>query len=141
LPSDGMLTYISPTKVMSRNPGYSFLRAGFKKLKHRSTKGLLTYHLTQERFQQALETDLLADEIDSYLNWIEEALQTEDPDWYDLMDDVADKIKSYLLKVNVLKRSKNFGYSDTLFRLQHFFQMFGELDEELENLYYSFKWE
>lgn len=63
LPADGMITYVYPKKVKSKHPGYSFQRAGFKRLKRRSKKGLFIYHITQERFEKAKETDLLVDEI------------------------------------------------------------------------------
>lgn len=141
LPSDGMITYVSPTKVLSENPGYSFLRAGFKRLKERSTKGLLIYHITQDWFEQAKETDLLADEITNYLDLLESAFQTEDSEWYSILDDISERIVFYLRKVKILKKKRNLGYQDILFRLESFFQMLGELDGELEELYWSFKWE
>lgn len=141
LPADGMITYVSPTKVESRNPGYSFLRAGFQRLKHRSTKGLLTYHLTNQRFQEAAVTDLMADEIERYLDLLEEAFQAEDPEWYSLIEDVSKLLVGYIRKIKALKKSKNLGFQDILFRLEHFFQMLGDLDSELEEYYWNFKWE
>lgn len=141
LPEDGMITYVSPTKVQSKNPGYSFLRAGFQRLKHRSTRGLLVYHLSLERFEQAKRTDLLADDIEHYLDWLEDAFQTDDPEWYGLIEDISERLTFYIREVKELKKSKNRGFSDICFRLEHFFQMLGELDSELEELYWSFNWE
>lgn len=141
LPVDGMVTYVSPTKVKSQNPGYAFLRSGFKRLKKRSKKGLLIYHLTQERFTEARDSDLVVDEIERYLDLLEVAFGTEDPDWYSIIDDIANQLTTYLRKIRELKKQKNFGFQDTSFRLEQFFRMLGELDSELDELYWTFKWE
>jgi hypothetical protein len=36
LPADGIITYVNEKKVQSENPGYCYIRAGFKKLKIKS---------------------------------------------------------------------------------------------------------
>jgi hypothetical protein len=141
LPSDGMITYVSPTKVKSQNPGYSFLRAGFQRLKHRSSRGLLTYRITQDRFEGALESDLAADEIVRYLDLLEDAFQSEDPEWYSLADEISNQLIHFIKRIKSLKKAKNCGYQDIVFRLNHFFQMLGELDSELEEYYWNFNWD
>ncbi|MFP7442507.1 hypothetical protein SFC50_02270 [Bacillus infantis] len=140
LPSDGMITYVSPTKVKSENPGYSFQRAGFKRLSRRSTKGLFVYRITQERFERAKSTDILVEEITYSLEILEEAFLTEDSEWYSILEDIAGRLKQLNREVLELRKLKNYGYQDFLFRLEHFFHMYGELDPELNDYYWSLKW-
>jgi len=55
LPTDGMITYVDSSKVQSKNAGYCFERAGFKRLKKRSSKGLLCYKIDQSTLELVLE--------------------------------------------------------------------------------------
>ena len=40
-PRDGIITYVDPSKVRSTNPGFCFLKAGFKKIGRSKKRGLI----------------------------------------------------------------------------------------------------
>lgn len=43
LPRDGLITYVDEDKVRSSNPGFCFLKAGFKKIGRSKVRGLLLF--------------------------------------------------------------------------------------------------
>ena len=53
-PAAGMVTFVNPKLVRaSTNPGYCFLRAGFRRAGHTKARGLLALHLPAEDFPPA----------------------------------------------------------------------------------------
>lgn len=51
-PPEGMITFVDPRKIQSRNPGYCFRRAGFTRVGE-TTKGLWVFHLQPAHFPDA----------------------------------------------------------------------------------------
>lgn len=140
LPEDGLVTYVDPVAIKSSNPGYSFLKAGFKRLKHRSTRGLSLFHLTNSSFKQAIDTSLKAEVLEMELECLYEAIQAEDADFYSLLYEISEKLIDYWITVKSMKKDKNMGFPDVVFKLESFFNMYGELEPELEEIFYRFKW-
>lgn len=53
---DTIITYVDPKSVASKNPGYCYMKAGYKKLEHVSKKrGLWTFSITKTDLFQHLE--------------------------------------------------------------------------------------
>ncbi|MCM3444008.1 MULTISPECIES: hypothetical protein [Metabacillus] len=52
---DGFLTYVDPKSVQSKNAGYCFEKAGFRRQKKRSTRGYIPYLKDQESLNLVLE--------------------------------------------------------------------------------------
>ncbi|MDO6657497.1 hypothetical protein [Anaerobacillus sp. 1_MG-2023] len=55
LPTDGLLTYVSPNAVKSENPGYCYEKAGFIRQKKRSTRGLIPFLTSEKAMDLVLE--------------------------------------------------------------------------------------
>ncbi|WP_182102742.1 hypothetical protein [Niallia taxi] len=74
LPKDGVITYVNDEKIQNHsNPGYCFMRAGFRKLKQKSkTRGLTTLQISHDMIM------LLYREVDlkQHLKWCNENIKT-----------------------------------------------------------------
>lgn len=53
-PAGGFLTFVDARKVASENPGFCFLKAGFKKIGRTKDRGLLVLRLAPEDFPEAI---------------------------------------------------------------------------------------
>lgn len=54
-----IITYVKADSVQSTNAGYCYLKAGYTKLDHKSTKGLLTYAITYEDLLNCIQEKIV----------------------------------------------------------------------------------
>jgi hypothetical protein len=65
---DTIITYVDPRSVASKNPGYCYLKAGYKKLDHISKKrGLWTFAITRDELFKHLESIIQASPVFSVI--------------------------------------------------------------------------
>jgi len=57
-PADGFVTYVDPKKVRQKqNPGHCYVIAGWRREPGITSKGLIAFRLTPERFEAPLQPD------------------------------------------------------------------------------------
>jgi len=54
-PENGFITFVNPSKVKSRNPGYCFIKAGWKKIGYTKINSLLVFQLSRLDFPSPID--------------------------------------------------------------------------------------
>ncbi len=118
LPGDGIITYVDDRKVNSVNPGYCFIRAGFKKV-GRSSKGLALFQLTPERAKLMLDEFRTAIALSVEQYFINFAMECgEFMEAYDSQEKAKELEEHLLLLHKEMKNNRMKAWSDYEYTLE-----------------------